>query len=462
MYELEKKYIEQLEELAAEIQESDELAKYLDTEEEEDYINLKDNFEPRIALLYREVADNHPLQLVPFELVLLESVFEGLYLPKVLGFSVLRGEVNEQYKYVRPQEHFREVLLAICNSANFDILKKRIGQSIQVGFALSSNIWVTNLINSIENKRVRYYLQAQKLERYRDAEERSRGYRRYAKQFRDENYMSAEFPETTSDLPVLFSQLRYFLLYRVRHANNKSLLPHLRAFIQNKDFIGTREYLQTLAIHTFYFADLEAEQEELPQQIQEARSQDDHFVDRWLEFVLQLHKREDTDMTPEADLRFSSVLQREPEDDLTRYYDLLETIHDEGYTNAEVHTAVKAFCGNYEGLSIINECVRRTIYRYFRIYINNLEPGEYPEYFEITKLFPVYMGIFANQQFNQDLKELSMAYVKKLLKTYTDKRGKDYQDIKKFVSTTFLDFNFLKEKQITELFKTRRKKKKSA
>jgi hypothetical protein len=53
-----------------------------------------------------------------------------------------------------------------------------------------------------------------------------------------------------------------------------------------------------------------------------------------------------------------------------------------------------------------------------------------------------------------------MAYVRRLIKTFTDKRGKDYQDIKKFVSVTFQDLKFLKEKEVVELFKTRRKRKK--
>jgi hypothetical protein len=71
------------------------------------------------------------------------------------------------------------------------------------------------------------------------------------------------------------------------------------------------------------------------------------------------------------------------------------------------------------------------------------------------------MAIFANQQFNQYLKELSLAYVAKLLLKYTDKRGKDYQDIKKFVTTAFQDFGFLNEKEVVEMFKTRRKRKKT-
>ena len=75
------------------------------------------------------------------------------------------------------------------------------------------------------------------------------------------------------------------------------------------------------------------------------------------------------------------------------------------------------------------------------------------------KIFPVYMELFGNQKFNQNIKDLCMKYVKSLLKKYVDKRGKDYQDIKKFVSTNFKDLGFLTDKQIVELFKTRRKKK---
>ena len=40
----------------------------------------------------------------------------------------------------------------------------------------------------------------------------------------------------------------------------------------------------------------------------------------------------------------------------------------------------------------------------------------------------------------------------------TGEGSKDYQDIKKFVSAVFLDMGFMKEKEIKELFKTKRKR----
>ena len=175
MHPLDKEYLDRMVTLKNEIQESEELKLYLEEEEEEYYARLKEMFEPRIALLFEEVASQNPLQLIPFEEELLDPMYEGLYLPKILGYSVLRGEVTPGLKYARPQDHFKAVLMAICNSANFDILRKRIGQSIQMGFALSSDIWITNLINEVENKRIRYFLQSQKLEKYRIEKDRRIG-----------------------------------------------------------------------------------------------------------------------------------------------------------------------------------------------------------------------------------------------------------------------------------------------
>ena len=463
MQELDKKYISQLEEIANDIQDSDELQQYLEEEEEEYYMQLKELFEPRMAALYDEVAETDPLQLISLENVLLEPEFEGLYLPKILGYSVLRGEVDAEYSYVRPQDHFKDVLLAICHSSDFDILRKRIGQSIQMGFAMSSDIWVTNLINSIENKRVRYFLQSQKLDRYRTPQERQAGYKRYQRQFVNDHFHTADFPETVSDLKVLYSPLKSFLIHRVRrNADNTSIIPKLQDFVGNEAFKGNLEHLEIMVLYAAFFDLDDKAHKNLVKHFNEVRTNMPEFTEQYLEYILELHTSEDIDLSPRADQRLSAVVDKSIEDDLKYYYELMDIVHSKGYMNEEAQNAIKAFYVRYEGLSTINECVRQTIYNYFARLIDNLEVEDYAEYFEISKLFPVYMSIFANQQFNQQLKELSLRYIRKLLKKYTDKRGKDYQDIKKFVSTAFQDFGFLKEKEIVEMFKTRRKRKKTA
>lgn len=461
MFELDQQYLQQLEEIATEIQGSEELAKYLDTEEDEDYLLLKDLYEPRIALVHNEVARKQPLQLIPLELVLLDPVFEGLYLPKVLGFSVLRGEVNKNYKYIRPQDHFKEVLLAICQSANFDILKKRIGQSIQIGFSLSSDIWVTNLIAEVVNKKVRYYLQSQKLEKYRVPEERKRGYLRYKYQFKQEVFMTANFPTTISELNIFASSLQIFLKHRIKlKEDNVSLEKPMKAFIENEDFHGKLDHMKISALYAYFFQLNDDAKVELADFINDQRENGPDFSEKFFDFIQELHHDAEVDLTPEAEQQFSELLDDDIKDELGKYYALVDQVHDKGYLNAEVHEAIKAFYSQNKGVSVVNHCLRQTIYHYFARFIKNLGTDAYADYFDITKYFPIYMKIFANQQFNQNLKELSMAYIKKLLKVYTDKRGKDYQDIKKFVRTNFVDFGFLKDKQVVDLFKTKRKKKK--
>ena len=462
MLPLDDKYYAPLEQIAGEIQASEDLAAYLEEEEEELFNNMKNTFEPRIQALHREVAEKDPLQIVAFEKAVLHEAFEGLFLPRILGFAVLRGEISEDtMKYVRPQEHFQEVLLAICNSANFDILRKRIGQTIQVGLFLSSNIWVANLINELSNKRIRNFLTTQRLDRYRTVEGRKEGYNRYLRQFKSEVYQSAVFPQNKSELQVYYNKLKQFLLSRFKGGeDNTTVVPHMRKLIENEEFFGMREHLEIMALYANFF-DLDGEDHKhLKDIFNKCRNKNSELPQMWFEFTLELHNRA-IDLDKAADNRISAILDNSIDDDLVDYYRLMDVLHEKGYMDESAQEAVKIYYHSHSGLSTENECVRRSIYNYFARLLNNIEPSDYAELFEVSKYYSIYMQIFGNQQFNQDLEHLSMRYVRKLLKVYVDKRGKDYQDIKKFVATTFPDLGFLKDKEVVELFKTRRKRKKA-
>ncbi|MEM1323156.1 MAG: hypothetical protein AAGG75_23020 [Bacteroidota bacterium] len=460
MKELNPEYQQQLDQMIQDIQATEEFQRFLDEEEEEDYQTIRETFEPRIAELYEEVTNNNPLQLLAFEKAMLDPNLEGLFLPRILGYAVLRGVTDDNYKYMRPQQHFKDILMAICNSSNFDFIRKRIGQTIQMGFALSSDIWITNLINVIENKRIRYFLQGQKLPKYRDLKERRIGYARYKNQFKQDDFYTTVFPTTKSELKVLYPSVRQFMRHRVTVGkDNSSILKEIRAFLDNEDFKGSPEYIEFLCLYANFFDVNEADHKHLTDILHTARK-DETFSEKWLENILAIHNSSDLNLDGTADKRVSALLHHGVKDELSNYYDLTDIIHSKGYLHDDTIEATKVFYNAHEGLSTVNECLRKTIFNYFAQFLKNIGISEYPEYFELSKIFPVYLGIFSNQQFNQNLKELCMAYIRKLLKRYTDKRGKDYQDIKKFVSTNFLDLGFLKQKEIVELFKTRRKKKK--
>ncbi len=70
---LNQEYLDELALIQTDIQASEILVKYLDEEEEEDYLALREAFEPRIADLYKKVAENNPLQLVTLEKELLDD-----------------------------------------------------------------------------------------------------------------------------------------------------------------------------------------------------------------------------------------------------------------------------------------------------------------------------------------------------------------------------------------------------
>ncbi len=456
---LNNEYLTGLQLIQKDIQESDILAKYLDEEEEEDYLALREAFEPRIATLYKSVAANHPLQLVTFEKELLKDEYESMYITRILGFAVLRGEINDNCKYIRPQAHFKEILMAICNSSNFDIIRKRIGQTIQMGFAMSSDIWITNLLNDISNKRIRYFLQGQKNPKFRVLKERKIALARYKNQFKNENFFSVSFPKNPTELKIQFSEVKLFLTQRIKQAgNNSSFIPDIKEFLNNPEFQGTDEYMEMLAYYGFFFDKDDASVAELKTNFSRSRNDIEDFENKWLDLVLKIHSS-DLKLNEIGDQQMSVLVDRNVDDKITRLYNLTDEIHTKTYTNEEVIESVKVFYNSNPGKSPINECVRATIYKYFERFIINLEEDDYNEFFELAKIFPTYMGIFDNQQFNQNLKELCMRYVKKLTKKFVDKRGKAYQDVKRFVKVSFLDFGFMNEKQIVEFFKTKRARK---
>lgn len=454
---LSKNYQKSLEAIAKEIQDSDILAQYLDDEEEESYRELIAQHEPSIEALHEQVALENPLQLISFEKALLDPAYEGLFLPRILGYSVLRGVVTEDYHYYRPQEHLGDVLLAIARSMNFEMIRLRIGQAVQLGFALSSDIWITNLLNEIDNKKVKAYFSAQTLSKFRDLKERQIAYARFEKQFSHMNFQTAEFPREAHDLRAVYPGLKKFIQYRVLSGmDHSSYLDALVAVVDDKKFAGEPEYLE-FALHLALFFEMSTKQRAVVAGTLNGLRKNAGFADTYFERLERLY-RDRLPIGSVEDERMRQILDLKIKDDITAYYETVHILHSKGYLHEDTIQAFSSFYNQHEGLSRINECLRHAVMQYFAGFMKNLPESDYTEYFEINKTFVQYMNIFSNEKFNQDLKDISMAYIRRLLKVYTDKRGKDYQDIKRFVSGQFVELGFLKEKEVIELFKTRRRK----
>ncbi len=456
---LDKKYQKVIDSIKKKIQKSDELTTYLDTEEYDEYKVLIDGYEPELQELYDEVASKSPLQLISLEKAMLDDELEGLYMPKIFGYNVLRGGVQESCKYRFPQDRFKEIIEAMAASNNFDMIKQRVGLSIQIGFALSSDIWITNLIEGISNNSVKYFLDSQKLHKYRDIVTRKMALKKYRKQFESLNFGTADFPTNYVELKTKHHMLRRFLKHRIAgQYDNSSFLGHVKDFISNKELMGHEEYLLIMTMIGMYF-ELDADgKKQFSSSFKAMTESDTEFTESYMALLEEWHTGEmGVDAT--ADQKMSDLIKGNSNKEIKEYYELTDIIHGKGFIHEDTIDAVRAYYESHEGLSIENECLRYTVLNYFTKLLGNLTPESYADYFELNKTFVLYISIFGNQKFNQSVKEASLKYIKKLIKHFTDKRGRDYQDVKKFVKSTFLDLGFMKDKELVELFKTKRKKK---
>lgn len=459
MYELAEEYKDRLEAIVTAIQESEVLQQYLEEEEDVLYQTLKDAYEPYIDEIQQEIAAYYPLSLIAFEQALLDDRFEGLFLPRILGYSVLRGEINAHYKYVRQQEHFGDIVRFLALSPNFDQLKSRIGQSLQVGFALSSDIWVTSLIDGIGSKQVKQFLLAQKKSEYRLLDGRRTAYHRFLAQFKDKIYQSAVFPTTKEELPFTANACKQFLLSRVsRGLDTNSIINPLHITVANEVFSGTADLATLATIYGAYFDATPDHRALLLPIITQEREKSEVFAATLFSLLLELKADPKIPFGPEEERRLSEVIDKSVDDVLSGYFQLTDTIHQDGYINTKVHEAIAAETSLHDGLSDFNENIRQTIYGYFKRFADHIGPDGYGDWFELTnKQFPVYIKLFGNEAFTQQLKDLAFRYAKKLIKVYTDKRGKEYRDIKKTIMSTFPEWGFMSEKQLKEFFKTPRK-----
>ena len=465
MYELNDAYKEHLNAIAEAIQASPHLASYLEEEEDEHYEALKAEFEPQIEAAHENINHYSPLEIESFERQLLDNRFEGLFLPRVIGYSVLRPEITEQFFYARQNDHFGEILKFITTNDNFDQLRSRIGQAVEVGFALSSDIYVTGIVEGVSSKRVRQFLLQQKNDDALVDKGRRRLFNRFRRQFGSRNYQYAKFPETTAELRTQTGHLIDFLLYRTNaELNNDALLAPLFQLVTNEDFTGHPEIVEPAVLLGTYFPLDDDTAGAVAAALNRERQNDATAVaERLLAFLLRLKQDRRVAFGPEQEQALGRIIDRSLDDDLTAYFNLTDKIHGEGYVEPAVHEAVREEVLKHNGLSDFNENIRQSVLDYVARLGTGLGTDDYPEWFAITgKQFPVYMKIFANEQFNQNLRKEAVDYTKRLIKVHTNKRGKDYRDVKKTTVTTWLDYGFMNEKQLKEFFKTPRKKKAAA
>jgi hypothetical protein len=218
-----------------------------------------------------------------------------------------------------------------------------------------------------------------------------------------------------------------------------------------------------MAIYGAYLSPEEAEEAELIAALNRERKADpERTAEEILSFVLSLKNNWEIPFGPLQEQSLGTIIDRTLDDDLTSYFNLSDKIHADGYINPAVQDAIVEEQAKHSGLSAFNDNLRQTVFGYFAQLAKGLGTSEadYLEWYDITgKQFPAYIKVFGNESFNQQLRSLSRDYTRRLIKVHTNKRGKDYRDIKKTTMTTWVQYGFMSDKQLKEFFKTPRKKK---
>jgi hypothetical protein len=288
--------------------------------------------------------------------------------------------------------------------------------------------------------------------------ERKAGFNSYSRQFAKFRYHTTVFPTNALENRALFYMMSTFLKSRAEvNEHNSSFVPQFVLYLNNEDYHFTREHTLLLGLLINYF-DLDKKEHDKIKAILNKLRDASNFTDVYFNFLLERFNSR-LKINSECDKRVANFVDfKKADDELTRYYTMALTLASKGFMHENSIDSVQKVYGQYEGMSIFNECVRQMVLGYFSRFISNIEVDAYNDYFEIDKYYRVYMGIFNNEQFAQNLKALSMSYLKKLQKHHEDKRSKEYQEIRKFFSHQFSEYGFMKDKDITEFFKTKRKK----
>jgi hypothetical protein len=240
--------------------------------------------------------------------------------------------------------------------------------------------------------------------------------------------------------------------------DNSTLISQINEFLNREEFVFEPEFIKITLVLGMYFDVKETNFNKLTKVFNKLRKEKEDFDVEFFDYYLQFVD-DKANFKIDAVGNLSKVIDKSIDDELSTFFKLMDVIYENGYVAVETIDAIRKYYNAHEWLSNHNRCLRHSLSNRFSRFFNNLAEQDYSEFFEMFKTFAIYMDIFSNEKFNQNIKKISMSYVTKFKKKYTDKRGRDYQDVKKFVMKTFVDLNLYKKKELVEYFKTKRKRK---
>lgn len=442
------------------LSDSAEYQAYLESEEREEYKAVADKVEPYLQSLYNEIAEKNPMEIIEFEEILTDEALEGIFVDKLMYFTILRASVDENYRFERSQERLEELILFAAQSSSFEAMQRSLLLPVRLAFSLSSGIWGNKVIGKIKNKSAREFFQRQFGEATRDDHARAVQYRSLKKRFKEIKYQSASVPTDNINWKTEFADFRNFLVDRIGAGHdNTTVKASLYEFLENDAFKGTDEQIELLCIF-IHFIELDDEDFDKVETVLNELRKGEGFDESYFGILLKVMKM---DMPIDLDRIgiINDLLDTDHKDSLLGFYELLTNFSVKDFMDEEIVESVEIFSGRHRELSPIMTCFKHLLIRIIDAEVVKHLNDDYTQLFQSMHIYDGLAEAFLEKSYRQDIKEILVEYMKSLM-FYFEKGSTEYKAIKAMVMDAPVKNNFVTTKEVRALYRAQLKAEKAA
>ncbi len=453
--ELQKEYLEKLNAIKTHLQDSEEYQTYLDEEDEESYNTLRAKIEPYLNALYLEVSKNQPMQILTLEEAMMDHQLEGLYLDKLMSYSILRAKLTPDTRFDRSQDILEKMILFMTESSSFDLIENSMRLPVRMTFALSSNIWSNKVIEQISSKRAKEYLRRQLKEAKRDDHARVVQYKGLKKRYAEVPYQTAEVPAVENlNWKVEYDDFRRFLVRRVEaDVDNSTLVPSIYEFLNNEKLKGADEQIELFILYSHFFELEDEDFENMEKILAEFQDKGEDFQNRYFELLSKLIDEVDLDIEKTAIV--SDLINKEKDDFLSNFYTLVASYSNRDHIDVELAEEIERYSHKYRELSPPIACFKKLLLYFIDQDIAKYLNEDYTQLFENVYIYDKLAESFLEKSYREEIGSVLDAHLNTLM-FYFKAKTAEFKAIKKLVSGTPVEFGFITMKEVRARYRAHR------
>ncbi len=427
---------------------------YIDQIDQESFDAMKATLDPYLMALFNDVAGKAPLQLIALEDLIMDEELEGLFLPEILTFNVLRASVNDKSKFTRTPDRLERIIRFICISPGFDFIKNTIRLPLRLSLVMSSSIWGHKLAESIQARRSREYILQQLQEARRDEHASALQYKRLRDTYRHIAYQSAPVPVPGSTWKIQYIDFRKFIIDRINHSqDNAALKPSIYEMLNEEYFSGSEEIIELLILLAHFFELEDDDFEAVEELFARFRANHSSFNEVYFDILRSLLLKDELTFSTSNAAIISDLLEStKGGDDLTEFYHLMTACDESELLTEDFVAKVELFSSQHRELVPVTSCLKIILLQIIDHEISEILGSDYTTLPDRIYLYDRIAEAFLEASYRESVAEVIVGHLKVLM-FYYDKSEPEFKEIKKMVGGTPVDYGFITMKEIRSLYR---------